>query len=96
MKVSDFNSLQDFLRTHDVFNRFGIKRIGVFGSFARNEKFNDIDLLVEDKMDYKSRFALKSFLEKELEISIDLVQKDLAEPIILHRAMKDIRYATIN
>lgn len=96
MKVSNFNSLQDFLRSNDVFSRFGIKRIGVFGSFVRNEKFNDIDLLIEDNLDFENRNALKAFLEKELEIKIDLVQKDLAEPIILHRAMKDIRYATIN
>ena len=92
--VSDFNSFQQFLREQKVFARFGFDRIGVFGSFARGERFNDIDLLIESRLDYDSRKALKNFLEAKLNVPVDIVLKDFAEPIILFRALKDVKYAT--
>ena len=92
--VSDFNSFQQFLREQKVFARFGFDRIGVFGSFARGERFNDIDLLIESRLDYDSRMALKNFLEAQLNVPVDIVLKDFAEPIILFRALKDVKYAT--
>jgi predicted nucleotidyltransferase len=94
MQVIDFNTLQQFLREQNVFSRFGVKRVGVFGSFARGEKFNDIDLLVEDRLNYEDRITLKTFLETRLQVPVDIVMRDFAEPIILHRALKDIKYAT--
>jgi predicted nucleotidyltransferase len=94
MRVHNFNTLQQFLREKNVFADFGIERVGVFGSFARGEKFNDIDILLEQKVDFEKREALKQFLEKELSIPVDIVVKDYAEPIILHRALKEIKYAT--
>ena len=94
MQINDFNSLQRFLRDNDVFTRYGFKRVGVFGSFARGESFNDIDLLLEDRLDYESRISLKRFLEANLRMPVDIVIKDFAEPIILHRALKDMKYAT--
>lgn len=94
MKVKDFNTFQEFLRDNDVFRRFGFKRMGVFGSFARGEHFHDIDILLEEKLDFETRLALKYFLETQLGVPVDIVMKEYAEPIILHRALKDIRYAT--
>lgn len=94
MRVMDFNEFQQFLQDHDVFGRFGFTRIGVFGSFARGENFHDIDILLEEKLNYETRIALKHFLESQLNIPVDIVIKDYAEPIILHRALKDIKYAT--
>ncbi len=92
--INNFSSLQDFLRQNDVFKRFGLSRIGIFGSFIRGEKYNDIDLLLEENLDYSKRQELKQFLEQLLHTKIDLVIKQFAEPIILHHALKDIRYAT--
>lgn len=77
-----------------VFSRFGFKKVGIFGSFARGEDFNDIDLLFEERMDYDTRLKLKEYLEQELCVPVDIVIKDFAEPIILHRALKDLKYAT--
>lgn len=94
MDVLNFDSLQQFLRVNDIFSRFGLKRIGVFGSFVREEPFNDIDLLVEDKLGYEARMALKEYLQVNLNVPVDIMMKEYAEPIILHRALKDIKYAT--
>lgn len=94
MKIKDFNSLEQFFRANKVFSRFGIERIGVFGSFVRGENYNDIDLLLDDRLKYNERMELKRFLEKKLGIPVDIVIKDFAEPIILHRALKEVKYAT--
>ena len=45
--------LQDFFITHDVFSQIGLSRIGVFGSYVRGEKYNDIDLLLDEDPGYK-------------------------------------------
>lgn len=94
MPVNDFQSLQTYFRKQQVFNRFGLTRIGVFGSFVRGESFRDIDLLIDEEIPYKQLIALRDTLQSDLKIPIDVMLKDYAEPIILHRALADIRYAT--
>ncbi len=94
MEVKDFNSFQQFLRANNVFSRFGLERVGVFGSFIRGGEYHDIDLLIDNYMNYKDRNELKDFLESNLKIPVDIVVKEWAEPIILYRALKEIKYAT--
>jgi uncharacterized protein len=94
MKLENIQAFQEFLRSNNIFERFGIKRIGVFGSFARGEKYNDIDLLIDEDINPEKRIELHDFLETQLQTKIDLVVKKYAEPVILSRAMKDIKYAT--
>ncbi len=55
--------------------------------------FNDIDLFIEDDIDYRQVLQLKEMLEKETGLSVDIMQKKYAEPLILHRALKDMKYA---
>ena len=50
MSVRNIDDLFALFRKHKVFERFFIQRIGVFGSLARGEQFNDIDLLIEDDL----------------------------------------------
>lgn len=94
MKTFTIEEFRDFLRENKIFERFGLIRIGVFGSFARGEKYNDIDLLIEENLTFDKRMELVQFLEQSLHKKVDLVVKQFAEPIILHRAMKEIQYAT--
>jgi predicted nucleotidyltransferase len=82
-----------FFRQHDLFKRFHLKKIGVFGSFARGEKFKDIDLLVEDDIDYRQLLELKQLIEIETGFKVDIVQRKYAEPVILYRALKEVKYA---
>lgn len=94
MQPFDFQFFQMHLRTNQIFDRFGLGRIGVFGSFARGESFQDIDVIVEDDIPYQQLIQLKNTLQRDLHIPIDVMLKRYAEPIILHRAMKDVKYAT--
>jgi predicted nucleotidyltransferase len=86
--------LETLLRQKKVFDRFGLSQLGVFGSFARNEPYNDIDFLLEQDQDlnYTTRQRLKRSLQSILKIKIDLVPEKFADPIILYRARKDLKY----
>ena len=96
MKISDFQSLQIYLREHDIFKRFGLNRIGVFGSFVRGEDFRDLDLLIEEDIPYTKLIALRDALQTDLAIPVDLMILRYAEPIILRSALRDIQYAVNN
>ncbi|GAB3719402.1 hypothetical protein GCM10028816_04350 [Spirosoma lituiforme] len=60
----------------------------------RGEFYQDIDLLIDDKIPYKQLIALRDALQADLQVPIDLMLQEYAEPIILHRALADVRYAT--
>ena len=81
------------LERENVFQQFGLKRIGLFGSLARGEAFQDIDILVEEPLEYRQLLLLKALLETKTGYRVDVVQKKYAEPVILHRAMKEMLYA---
>ena len=80
-------------KKENLFERFGLKKVGLFGSLARGEKFNDIDLLIEEDLNYQKLLELKTVLEAQTGYKVDIVQRQYAEPVILYRALKDIRYA---
>ncbi len=75
-------------------NDFGVLKIGIFGSFAKDKvnSESDVDLLVEMKnSDFDSFVGLKIFLEKLFERNIDLVRKrNQIKPSFLNRIQKDI------
>ena len=76
---------------------YGIKEIGIFGSFSRNEQneFSDIDILVSLKNDYKTfdnYMNLKEFLESILNIKVDLVTVDALKPRLKKLILKETIY----
>ncbi|MFQ3548759.1 MAG: nucleotidyltransferase family protein [Armatimonadota bacterium] len=63
-----------------IASKFGIKEIGVFGSYVRNEqtKDSDLDVLVDFNDGFKTfdnYMDLKFYLEELLSVKIDLVCK---------------------
>lgn len=80
------------LKKNDVFQKLGVKRIGVFGSYARGENYNDIDLLLDEDPGYKKREFLKQLIENEMQVPCDVVVKNRLEPIILYYLNKDLKY----
>jgi len=94
--VHSIDDLSSLIQKSDLVKRFHISKLGIFGSFARGEKSNDIDLLVEDNISLDKALELKLALEELTGAQIDIVLSQFANPIVLHRAKKDLRYVEIN
>jgi len=94
VKNNQIAELEDTLIRNNIFEKFNLNRVGVFGSAARGEPSNDIDILIEDNVNYRSLAALRDELQSLLNKRIDIVIARYANPIILHRAMKEIVYVT--
>ena len=80
----------------DLREKYGVRRIGIFGSYARNmqHKKSDIDILVEFEKDIDlfDFLDVKGFLEDILKIKVDLVMKTALKPNIGKRILKEVRY----
>lgn len=74
------------LRDHgpEIRERFGVKRLAVFGSTARDEARDDsdVDVMVEfeGKATFKGFMGLKFYLEELLQRNVDLVTNDAIRP----------------
>lgn len=89
----------DYLTAHkaEFKERFGVIRIGLFGSFARGEQNDDsdIDLAVEiakERKSLKNFFGFKGELEAQLGKKIDLGIESAFKPLIREKMQKDIIY----
>ena len=76
---------------------FGVKKLGLFGSFARDEQHqdSDVDLLVEleqDKKTFKNFMQLSFFLEDILNRRVELVTTESVSPYIQPYIVKDVEY----
>jgi len=90
----NIKQLEIYFRKEKMFDLLGINRIGIFGSFARNEHFNDIDILIEEDVNASQLISFRDKVSKDFNLPIDIVLSKYAEPIILFRAKKDIQYAS--
>ena len=71
---------------NNLFEKYNLNRIGVFGSTVRNEKSNDIDILIEENVNYRQLALFRDELQKHLNKRIDVVMTKYANPIVLHRS----------
>ena len=88
----------DFLSSHksELEGNFGVTKLGLAGSYARNEVSDesDLDIIVEIKSENKFRsfFNLLHFLEDSLNTRIDLATEISLKPLVRETIMKDIIY----
>lgn len=85
----------------DSIKRYGVARLGIFGSVAKDEAHekSDIDLLVEFKKGKKTflNFSeLSFFLEELFERKVDLLTKESLSPYIGPEILKTLDYVTLN
>jgi predicted nucleotidyltransferase len=76
--------------------RFTVRRIGVFGSFARESASaeSDVDILVEmAEPTFDHYMDLKFCLEELLNRSVDLVMADTVKPRLRPIIRKEVVYA---
>ncbi len=75
----------------------GVRRIGVFVSFARGEEReeSDIDILIEFKeggRSFDTYMDLKFFLEDLFGRRVDLVDRDAIKPALAPHILRSVRY----
>lgn len=79
-----------------IHQRFGVKTIGLFGSWVREQASpaSDIDLLVEfDQPSFDKYMDLKFYLEDLLGKPVDLVLKTALKPRLQRLILDEVRYA---
>ena len=80
----------------ELTRRFTVRRIGVFGSFARGNEGqeSDVDILVElTEPTFDNYMDLKFFLEKILNRPVDLVMADTVKPRLKPIIEQEVIYA---
>ncbi len=91
--------IEKLLQQHeDVLKEFTVKRIGLFGSFARNQQRDrsDIDFLVEFKKPTFDNFMdLIAYLEKLLHRRVDLITNGNLSPRIKPFVENEVRWHEI-
>jgi len=94
--MSNLMIFQNFLREEQLFSKYNLSKVGLFGSFARNDKnAQDIDILIDNEnIEPDKLIELKTIIEKSFGKKVDMVLEKYANPIILYRAKKDLKYAT--
>jgi len=95
MNIETLKALENAIKGENLLKKYHLERIGVFGSFARGEKANDIDFFIDsENYNIKNLVGLKRDLEKITEKEVDIMLRKYANPIILYRAEKDMKYVT--
>ena len=99
MEISSIEEIVAYLKKNKRFfyDRFGVTRMGIFGSFVRGEqtRSSDIDMIVEIEKGRKnihSFLQLRRFLEKELAKKIDLGFEHSLKPIVRDKIKEQIIY----
>jgi len=80
-----------------IAKKFGISKIGIFGSFARGEENenSDIDILVEfmkDRKTFDNYMELKFFMEDLFKRPVDLVTIKALKTELKREILKEVVY----
>lgn len=90
----------EILKKHEgeMKKKYGVRKIGMFGSFARGEgkEESDIDILVEFKEGFKTfdnYMDLKYFLQDLFNRKVDLVTVQALKPQLKETILHEVIYA---
>lgn len=89
-----------FQKNKQELKDYGITKLGIFGSFARDSQTenSDVDLLVEFekyKKNYRNLIDSADFMEKILGREVDIVTLQSLSPHIGPHIMKEVKYVEI-
>ena len=96
--MANLNSIIEKLKTEQsqIQKNFDVKRIGIFGSYVRNEQNSksDLDILVEfsEAPGLFKFIELEDYLSKKTGIKVDLVMKSALKPAIGKEILKEVIY----
>ena len=90
---------QTLVDNRKTLRKYGVKRIGLFGSYVRGTATatSDIDLLVElEKLTFRDYMGLALFLEDLFKKEVDLVTPTSIKPDFKPYIKKEIEYVLDN
>ncbi|MEM2928334.1 MAG: nucleotidyltransferase family protein [Nitrososphaerota archaeon] len=95
--MKNINELKEIIRKHrkELEEKFKVKSIAIFGSYARNEQkeTSDVDILVEFSEPVGLLFFhLADYLEEILEVKVDLLTPDGIKPNRRKYIMENLVY----
>ncbi|ASJ02526.1 nucleotidyltransferase [Thermococcus profundus] len=97
-RVRNLSDVQRILRLHrsELRRRFGVKRIGIFGSYSRGEQKpeSDVDILVEfeSPIGMIDFIRLQEYLESLLGVRVDLVTPQALKKRIKEHVLREVKY----
>lgn len=97
-QTMDKNSVITFLQKNKKLfhDRFGVTKIGLFGSYAKDTQKDDsdIDIVVQlqSANTFRSFFGLKQFLQEKLQKKIDLGVERSLKPVVKNSIKDEIIY----
>ncbi len=97
MKLDKTNIL-NYLKEHysQFQDKYHIEKIGLFGSYARDEAKpdSDIDIFVKMQPSLFDMIAMKEQIEKDLNKKVDIIREHKnIKPLLLKMIQKDLIYA---
>ena len=74
--------------------RYHVDRIGLFGSYARNEQTadSDVDLVVDMPPSFDGYYDLKEFLESGMQARVDLGFEKNLRTLVRQRIIDEVIY----
>ena len=97
-KTTSIQKIKRILLLHkqDLSDKYGVREIGIFGSFAReeNRENSDIDILVElgKPMGFFKFIRLEREVSELLGVKVDLVTKNALKPHMGQRILAEVIY----
>jgi predicted nucleotidyltransferase len=88
--------LETLQANSEAIRGYGVRRLGLFGSWARGEgsRHSDIDFVVEfDKKSFDNYMDLKAFLESLFNCRVDLVVREAIKPRLLDGILEETVHA---
>lgn len=101
MTVETKDNLVALMQTHQSEIRaYGVRRLGLFGSFARGQQneASDVDLLVEfdpHRKTFDAFMDLSFFLEDLLQRRVELVTPESLSPYIGPHILREVEYVPL-
>ncbi|OHE10065.1 MAG: hypothetical protein A2513_08180 [Sulfurimonas sp. RIFOXYD12_FULL_33_39] len=96
-KQLDKTNILNYLKEHycEFKDKYHVEKIGLFGSFARDEanEDSDIDIFVKMQPSLFDMVAIKEQIEKDLHKKVDIIREHKnIKPFFLKMIQKDLIY----
>jgi predicted nucleotidyltransferase len=96
--MKTFEEIKEIIQEHkeDLKKEYGVKEIGIFGSYVRGEQkaISDVDILIELErpVGFVKFMKLEKRISDILGVKVDLVTKKALKPYIGQRILQEVQY----